>query len=65
MMGWLETPGSVGWSFSGAAASAHSPAPSRLSHPIENMFLGPGVIREGFREEADAGFGVAGISGCD
>lgn len=40
-----------------AAVSAHSPSPSCFSHPTEAEDAG--VIRGGFREEEDAGFGVA------
>ena len=54
-----------GWRHQAAWAGASRGLQHLLTHPIEDRFLGPGVIREGFEEEADAGFGVVAAGGCD
>lgn len=59
-MGWLETPGSVGWCFLRAACLLTHPLPYAFLTPQRGRLLDTGVIGEGSREEADARFGVAG-----
>ena len=55
--GMLDTPGTV--LLGGCRVCSHTCSLTLFS-PHTGQLLGPRVIRAGFREEADTGFGVAG-----
>ena len=58
-MACLETAGSGHWRFMRATGSAHLATPDTVLTPLRRRSLGPGVIREGSREELALGQLVA------